>query len=84
MQRLVVPRRLKSAKHVQDFQAIHREEEQHQLGFFCSGDGVSVGLPDPEWFSPCLPFLSKKRSKPCERVSVCLAQNLYCLWYALF
>ncbi len=77
MQRVVVPGRLKSAKYVEDFKATHREEDQHQLGFFCSGDGVSIGLPDAEWFSPSLQLLRKKRSKPCERVSVCLAQNLY-------
>ncbi len=42
MQRLVVPGRLKSAKHVEDSKAIHRQEEQYQLGVFCSGDGVSI------------------------------------------
>jgi hypothetical protein len=67
MQRLVVPGRWKSAKHVQDFKAIHREEEPHQVGFFCSGDGDSIGLPDAAWFSPSLQLLRKKRSKRCER-----------------
>jgi len=73
----VVPGTLESPKHVKDLKAIHREEEQHQFGFFCRGDGVSIGLPDAEWFSPSLQLLRKKRSKPCERVSIWLPQNLY-------